>query len=262
MKYIEDKRIFIIDILGIIYKLYYIYNNFFFFHFEKYLKKKIINYNPNNLIIVFDTRLKYNYKKNIYSFYKNNRKKNIFIKKNIYKIYKILKKYKIFYIYKKGYEADDLIANYVTYFKQKNYIIYIISNDKDFFKLLSNNIYICNYNGNIIDKYYVLFFYKITSIKKIIDINVLSGDYSDNINGFKNIGLKKSIYFINKYKSLYNILKKNNINNYLLNIILNNKNKISINYKLLSFENINIINNINLYKFNILFFLKKYFNYD
>ncbi|XBT18748.1 MAG: 5'-3' exonuclease H3TH domain-containing protein [Candidatus Shikimatogenerans sp. Tcar] len=258
MLFIEDKRIFLVDILGILYKLYFIYNDNIFIYFKNYIKNIIINYNPNLLIFIFDTRLKYNYKKKKYFFYKNNRKKNIFLKKNIKKIYLLLNKYNIYYIYKKGYEADDIISLFVKYFKKKKYIIYIISNDKDFYQLLDYNIFICNYNGKIIDKYYILNIYNIKSIKKILDINILIGDYSDNIYGFNKIGFKKSIYFINKYKNLNNILKIKNINNFLIKSIINNKNKIFINKKLLSFnKNINIKINIIKYKFNIIKFILK-----
>ncbi|WXB47312.1 MAG: 5'-3' exonuclease H3TH domain-containing protein [Candidatus Shikimatogenerans sp. Tmey] len=257
MLLIEDKRIFLIDILGILYKLYYVYNNYFYLYIKKYLINIIINYNPNLLIIIFDTRLKYNYKKKKYFFYKNNRKKNIFLKKSIFKIFNLLKKYNIYYISKKGYEADDIISIYVKYFIKKKYIIYIISNDKDFYQLLNNNIYICNYNGKIIDKYYILHIYNINSIKKILDINVLIGDYSDNIYGFSKIGFQKSIYFINKYKSLKNILNIKHINNFLIKFIITNKKKIYINKKLLCFyKKINININIIKYKFNIYNFIK------
>ncbi|XBT18468.1 MAG: 5'-3' exonuclease H3TH domain-containing protein [Candidatus Shikimatogenerans sp. Tder] len=257
MLFLEDKRIFLIDILGILYRLYYIYNKYYYIYIKNYLKNIIINYKPNLLIIIFDTNLKYNYKKKKYFFYKNNRRKNIFLKKNIIKIFNFLKKYNIYYIYKKGYEADDIIFIYVKYFKKKKYIIYIISNDKDFYQLLDNNIYICNYNGKIIDKYYVLHIYNIKSIKRILDINILIGDYADNISGISKIGFKKSIYLINKYKNLNNILKLKNINNYLIRNIINNKNKIYINKELLSFnKKINIKINIIKYKFNFYKFIK------
>ncbi|XBT18247.1 MAG: hypothetical protein ABNO52_00485 [Candidatus Shikimatogenerans sp. Tser] len=255
---LEDKRIFLIDILGILYKLYFIHKNFFLFYFKKFLLNFFIKYNPNILIVIFDTKLRYNYKKKIFIHYKSNRKKNIFLKKYIYDIYNILNQYKIFYIYKKGYEADDIIALYVKYFQKKNYIIYIISNDKDFYQLLNNNIYICNYNGKIIDKYYILYIYNIKSIKFLIDIYILIGDYSDNIYGFNNIGLRKSIFFINKYKNIKNILKQKYINNYLIRNILKNKKLILINKKLLLFnKNINIKINIYLYYINIYFYIIK-----
>ena len=106
-----------------------------------------------------------------------------------------------------GYEADDVIGTLVTLLKDKAQI-YIVSNDKDFWQLIDDNIFVLipNTKGTFekIDKIEAnkrLEFDK----KFLIDFKALRGDVSDNIPGVYGIGEVTAKKLIEKYQTVEGI---------------------------------------------------------
>ncbi|BDT61545.1 MAG: hypothetical protein RDO_0730 [Flavobacteriales endosymbiont of Rhyzopertha dominica] len=260
MKLIYDKRVFIIDSYIYIFKSFYYYRKFYK---KNYILLVIFNLiiniliykKPTNIILVFDSKLRNNYKKKFFINYKSTRKKiSKIIINNIKNIKKNLKKININYITLKNYEADEIIGNIVKYNEKNGFINYIYSEDKDLYQLITEKTFIIKKNNNLINKKYILEKYNIKNIKQFIYLISLIGDKSDNIPGIPNIGIKTANKLLNKYKSINNIYKN-------INDINNNKIKYNlIKYKYLlsiCMKLIKIKTNIKLNIKNNLYFRKK-----
>ncbi len=106
-----------------------------------------------------------------------------------------------------NYEADDLIATYVDQILSKNAKVTIVSSDKDLMQLYKKDVRIFDPMKNkfineedIIKKFGV-------KANKVIDVQALAGDSSDNVPGVPGIGVKTASELINKYGSLEILLK-------------------------------------------------------
>jgi len=105
-----------------------------------------------------------------------------------------------------GFEADDLIATYSQEGRNAGYEVCIISSDKDLMQLVSPGISMLDPIKNrpigeaeVIEKFGV-------SPNKVIEVQALAGDTSDNIPGVPGIGIKTAAELINAYGDLENLL--------------------------------------------------------
>lgn len=209
----------------------------FFYNLIEFIKK----YNPSHLVIVFDSRIP-NFRHRLYLNYKGNRPplpSNVAIQFNI--IYKILNALKIYYISILGIEGDDIIGTIAKKFYNMGYDVIIIANDKDFYQLVNDHIYI--YNKINDQKYRIINIKKVREIigvnpSQVVDFLSLIGDKTDNIQGIQGIDRKMAYDLIQQYNNLENIY--NNIfslNEKKLKIILiNNKQKILLSKYLIGIE--------------------------
>ncbi len=102
----------------------------------------------------------------------------------------------------KGFEADDIIGSYAKWGTQQGYKIIIISGDKDFAQLISENVVMVDTMKDVT--------YDIAGVRKkwgvdpsqFIDYLALIGDSSDNIAGVRGIGPKTAQKLIADFKSL------------------------------------------------------------
>ncbi|WGH24973.1 MAG: DNA polymerase I [Candidatus Shikimatogenerans bostrichidophilus] len=277
MKLITDKRLFIIDSFIYIYKYYYYYYKYYkknsiLIGFINFIINILIKQQPTYIIVIFDGKIKKNYKKKYYINYKLNRKKiNIDLDNYIYIIKKILKKLNIQYLMIKYIEADDIIGSIIKKTEKKGYINYIYTEDQDYYQLISENTLLIKKN-KLIDKLYVKNKFNIKNIKQYIDLISLIGDKSDNIPGIPLIGIKTANVLLIKYKNIENIYKNiETINNiikkkiiYYKYLVFLSKKIIKINKKInfnfvIKYRNkifYKTINNI-LLKLNNYFFKKK-----
>ena len=106
-----------------------------------------------------------------------------------------------------NYEADDLIATYVDKILEKGAKVTIVSSDKDLMQLYKKDVRIFDPMKNkfvseedIIKKFGV-------DANKVIDVQSLAGDSSDNVPGVPGIGVKTAAELINKYGTLEKLLK-------------------------------------------------------
>ncbi|MDB4082397.1 DNA polymerase I [Candidatus Pelagibacter sp.] len=106
-----------------------------------------------------------------------------------------------------NYEADDLIATYVEQILEKGAKVTIVSSDKDLMQLYKKNVRIFDPMKNkfispedIVAKFGV-------GPEKVIDVQSLAGDSSDNVPGVPGIGVKTAAELINKYGTLEKLLK-------------------------------------------------------
>ena len=106
-----------------------------------------------------------------------------------------------------NYEADDLIATYTEQILAKGAKVTIVSSDKDLMQLYKKEVRLYDPMKNkfvtpedIVNKFGV-------DSKKVIDVQALAGDSSDNVPGVPGIGIKTAAELINKYGTLEKLLE-------------------------------------------------------
>ncbi len=137
-----------------------------------------------------------------------------------------------------NFEADDLIATYVDQILEKGAKVTIVSSDKDLMQLFKKNVRIFDPMKNkfiteedIKNKFGV-------SSSKVIDVQALAGDSSDNVPGVPGIGVKTAAELINKYGTLEKLLDSTNEikQNKRRETLTENKDKARISKKLVTLK--------------------------
>ena len=106
-----------------------------------------------------------------------------------------------------NYEADDLIATYVDQILKKGAKVTIVSSDKDLMQLYKKDVRIFDPMKNkFISEEDIQKKFGVDS-SKVIDVQALAGDTSDNVPGVPGIGVKTAAELINKYGNLEKLLK-------------------------------------------------------
>jgi len=137
-----------------------------------------------------------------------------------------------------NYEADDLIATYTEQILAKGAKVTIVSSDKDLMQLYKKEVRLYDPMKNkfitpedIVNKFGV-------DSKKVIDVQALAGDSSDNIPGVPGIGIKTAAELINKYGTLEKLLE--NVQEIKQNkrreTLIENKDKAIISKKLVTLK--------------------------
>lgn len=107
-----------------------------------------------------------------------------------------------------GYEADDLIATYARQAKEAGKKVVIVSSDKDLMQLVDDNVTMLDTMKNkVIDADGVMEKFGVTP-DKVIDVQALAGDSTDNVPGVPGIGVKTAAQLINEYGSLEELLAR------------------------------------------------------
>ena len=193
---------------------------------------------PTHFAVIFDSARK-NFRNEIYKDYKANRSdapddlvpQFDFIRKSV-------KAFNLPSIELINYEADDLIATYVDQILKIGAKVTIVSSDKDLMQLYNKNVRIYDPMKNkflgeedVIKKFGV-------KSDKVIDVQSLAGDTSDNIPGVPGIGVKTAAELINKYGNLEKLLSKAHEikQNKRRQTILENKDKALISKKLVTLK--------------------------
>ncbi|TDQ78773.1 DNA polymerase I [Dongia mobilis] len=107
-----------------------------------------------------------------------------------------------------GYEADDLIATYATQAAAQGHDVTIVSSDKDLMQLVGDRISLFDPMKNrkigeteVLEKFGV-------APDKVVDVQSLAGDSSDNVPGVPGIGVKTAAELINTYGDLDTLLAR------------------------------------------------------
>lgn len=108
----------------------------------------------------------------------------------------------------RGYEADDLIATYAEQAREQGHKVIIVSSDKDLMQLVDDNITMLDPMKNrpigipeVQEKFFV-------HPDKVIDIQALAGDSTDNVPGVPGIGVKTAAQLIDEYGDLDTLLER------------------------------------------------------
>ncbi|WP_343128075.1 5'-3' exonuclease H3TH domain-containing protein [Buchnera aphidicola (Takecallis taiwana)] len=216
----KKKIVILIDGHSYLYRIYYaklkntharfLYTKIIY-SFLYVLKNILLQYKPETLIIIFDSKKK-NFRNQLFKNYKANRPNmpNL-LKIILLKIQNILINIGIPTIIIPKFEADDVIGTLSNILEKKGQFVLIITCDKDLSQLINKNIYVLNHiNNNILNTNTIKKQYGIYP-NLIIDFLSLTGDAVDNIPGVIGIGKKTAILLLQKIgniKKIYNNLKK------------------------------------------------------
>ncbi len=106
-----------------------------------------------------------------------------------------------------GYEADDLIATYTRLAREQGFEVVIVSSDKDLMQLVDEGVSMFDPMksrrigaAQVREKFGV-------GPDKVIDVQALAGDATDNVPGVPGIGVKTAAELINAYGDLDNLLR-------------------------------------------------------
>ena len=193
---------------------------------------------PTHFAVIFDSARK-NFRNEIYSAYKGNRSEtpDDLVPQFEY-IRKSVKAFNLPSIELINYEADDLIATYVEHILKEGAKVTIVSSDKDLMQLYKKDVRIYDPMKNkfitpedINNKFGV-------DPKKVVDVQSLAGDSSDNVPGVPGIGVKIAAELINKYGTLEKLLEKAHEikQNKRRETILENKDKAIVSKKLVTLK--------------------------
>tara|TARA_Y100000590_G_scaffold373992_1_gene438145 strand:- start:166 stop:2940 length:2775 start_codon:yes stop_codon:yes gene_type:complete len=162
---------------------------------------------PTHFAVIFDSARK-NFRNEIFSDYKANRSD---APEDLIPQFEFIRKSVLAFnlpsVELINYEADDLIATYSEQILKEGAKVTIVSSDKDLMQLYKKNIRIYDpmknkfINQEDIDKKFGV------KPEKIIDVQALAGDSSDNVPGVPGVGVKTAAELINQYGNLENLLK-------------------------------------------------------
>jgi len=161
---------------------------------------------PTHFAVIFDSARK-NFRNEIYKDYKANRSDapDDLVPQFEY-IRKSVEAFNLPSIEMLNYEADDLIATYCEKILKEGAKVTIVSSDKDLMQLYKKNVRIYDpmknkfiSNEDVLSKFGV-------DANKVIEVQALAGDSSDNVPGIPGIGVKTAAELINKYGTVEKLL--------------------------------------------------------
>ncbi len=250
---LEKKHLFLIDGSGYIFRAYYalppLYRksdglptgavNGFCNMLFKLIEDTKSNSKPTHLAVIFDNARK-TFRNDIYSEYKANRgepPEDLIPQFQIIK--DSVKAFGIPSIELAGFEADDIIATYAKQAADKDWKVSIVSSDKDLMQVVTKDINLIDTMKNksigiveVKEKFGV-------APDRVIDVQALAGDSSDNVPGAPGIGLKTAALLINEYDNLENLLESAEKikQNKRRESLINNKELIKISKQLVTLKN-------------------------
>ena len=217
----EKKRLFLLDAFALIFRGYYAFiknprinskgmNTSAIMGFMNSLLDLIKREKPDHLAVCFD-RGGSKIRSDMYSEYKANRDETpeaILIA--IPYIQKILESMHIPVIVKEGFEADDIIGTIAKQAEKENFKTYMVTPDKDFAQLVSENIFMYRpaRMGNGIEVWGIPEIqekFEIKSPEQVIDSLGMMGDSVDNIPGLPGVGDKTAKKFLKEFGSMENL---------------------------------------------------------
>lgn len=220
---VHEKKLFLLDAFALIYRAYFAFTNnprvnsrgentSAAFGFTNALIDVLNKEKPTHIAVVFDAPGGATNRMDDFAAYKANRQEMPEdIRNMIDPIKEIITAFNIPILLKEGFEADDVIGTLAKVAEQKGFTTYMMTPDKDFGQLVSENIFMYKpgRGGNppeILGVKEVCEKFEVDDPIKVIDILGLWGDSVDNIPGIPGIGEKTAKLLIQKYGSVENLI--------------------------------------------------------
>ena len=218
----EKKRLFLLDAYALIFRGYYAFiknprinskgmNTSAIMGFMNSLLDVIKREKPDHLAVCFDKGGSHE-RTAMFTEYKANRDETpeaIVIA--VPYIQKILEAMHIPVVVKEGFEADDIIGTLAKQAEKENYKTFMVTPDKDFAQLVSENIFMYRpaRMGNGIEIWGVPEVqekFEIERPEQVIDYLGMMGDSVDNIPGLPGVGDKTAKKFLKQFGSMESLL--------------------------------------------------------
>jgi DNA polymerase-1 len=217
-----QKRLFLLDAYALIFRGYYAFiknprinskgmDTSAIMGFMNALMDVIKREKPDHLAVAFDKGGS-DYRNEMYKEYKAHRDETPeAIKIAVPYIQELLKAMHIPIIEKAGFEADDLIGTLAKQAEKENYQVFMVTPDKDFAQLVSENIFMYKpaRMGNDIEIWgipEVVAKFEIEHPEQVIDYLGMMGDSADNIPGFPGVGEVTAKKLLKEFGSMENLL--------------------------------------------------------
>jgi len=218
----EQKRLFLLDAYALIFRGYYALiknprinskgmDTSAIMGFTNSLFDVIKRENPDHLAVCFDKGGSVE-RTEMFPDYKANRLETPdAIKIAVPFIQEILKAMHIPAVVQEGWEADDIIGTLAKQAEKEDYKVYMVTPDKDFGQLVSENIFMYRpaRMGNGIEIWGIPEIQKRFGVERpeqVIDYLGMMGDASDNIPGLPGVGDKTAKKFIEEFGSMEGLL--------------------------------------------------------
>jgi DNA polymerase-1 len=249
----QPKRLFLLDAYALIFRSFYAFiknpritskgmNTSAIFGFLLTLREVLQKQKPTHIAVVFDTSAP-TFRHEMFKDYKANRDETPEdIKKAVPYIKRLIEAYKIPIIDSPGFEADDVIGTLAKKASEKGFVTYMMTPDKDFAQLVSDNIFMLkpSRSGNESVKWGVEEVKREFSVvrpEQVIDILALMGDTADNIPGAPGVGPKTAMKLISEYGSVEELFRHTDqLKGKLKEIIENNREQIELSKKLATID--------------------------
>jgi len=217
------KKLFLLDAFALVFRAYYALirnpritskgrNTNAQFGFTNTIIELIKNQNPTHMAVCFDTHAPTERHTDFADYKANRQETPEDILSAVPDIKRIIEGLNIPVIAIDGYEADDVIGALAKMAEKEGYEVYMVTPDKDYGQLVSENIKIYKppYQGGkfeILGPKEVCEKWDIASVDQVIDMLGLMGDAVDNIPGIKGVGEKTAAKLLKEYGTLENILE-------------------------------------------------------
>ncbi|MBD98406.1 MAG: DNA polymerase I [Verrucomicrobia bacterium] len=219
----DSKTLWLLDAYALIYRAYFAFsqnqmvnsrglNTSAIYGFTSTLYDVLTNHHPTHIAVVFDTK-KPTTRHIEYKEYKANREEMPDdIKLAVPYIQRIIEGFEIPILFADGYEADDLIGTLAKKAELEGYTTYMMTPDKDFAQLVSENIFMykparMGNKAEIWGVEEVCKKFEIEHPSQVIDYLGMRGDAVDNIPGIPGVGDKTAKKFIQAYGSVEGLLE-------------------------------------------------------
>ncbi|MBX3445804.1 MAG: DNA polymerase I [Parvibaculaceae bacterium] len=165
-------------------------------------------FEPTHLAVIFDASSK-TFRNDIYPAYKANRvEPPEDLRPQFALVRDATRAFGVPCIEKLGYEADDLIATYARLAAEAGARVTIVSSDKDLMQLVNGQVDMLDTmklktiaRAEVIEKFGV-------PPEKVVDVQALAGDSTDNVPGVPGIGIKTAAQLIEEYGDLETLLAR------------------------------------------------------
>lgn len=218
-----SKKLFLLDAYALIYRAYFAFSNNHRINskglntsailgFTNTLVEVLKKEKPTHIAVVFDTA-EPTVRHVEYTEYKAQREAMPEdLSSAIPYIIKLIEGFNIPVLYSHGYEADDVIGTLAKKAEQHGYTTYMMTPDKDYGQLVSENIFIYKParlgNGiEILGVKEVCAKWEIANVSQLIDILGLMGDKVDNIPGIPGVGEKTAIQLVKDFGSIEGLIQ-------------------------------------------------------
>ncbi|MBR1777240.1 MAG: DNA polymerase I [Alphaproteobacteria bacterium] len=212
---LKNKKVVLIDGSGYIYRAFYALPSMTrsdgvpvnaVYGFCAMLMKLIKEMPADYLAVMFDTS-RHTFRMDLFPDYKGTRKE---VPEELVPQFPLLRQavdaFGIAQSEMAGFEADDLLATYARLAHEEEAEVTIVSADKDLMQLVGTGITIYDpIKQRVVGAEQVFEKFGVTP-DKVIDVQALAGDTSDNVPGVRGIGIKTAAALINEYGSLENLL--------------------------------------------------------
>ena len=219
----NTEKIFLLDAYALIYRAFFALNKnprmtskglntSAIIGFLNTLYEVLKNEKPSHIGVAFDVGAPTLRTENFCDYKANREEMPPDLRASIPYIIEIIKGFNIPIYAAEGYEADDVIGTLAKKAEKAGYLTYMMTPDKDFGQLVSDNIFIYkpakfNDPAMVMGPKEVCEKYGINTPTQLIDILGLWGDASDNIPGIPGVGEKTASKFVQEYGSLEGLLE-------------------------------------------------------